>query len=76
LSADGHPFTTRLCKLNSLPFNATGEKIQRDGTWCVYEFTWQMDAILFWRRTNAQRPASRRNSFNAVTQRRTIASER
>jgi hypothetical protein len=39
-----------VCKLNSLPFNATGEKIQRDGTWCVYEFTWQMDAILFWHR--------------------------
>jgi hypothetical protein len=39
-----------ICKLNSLPFNQTGEKIQRDGTWCVYEFTWQMDAILFWHR--------------------------
>ena len=37
-------------KLNSLPFNPTGEKIQSDGTWCVYEFTWQMDAILFWHR--------------------------
>jgi hypothetical protein len=39
-----------ICKLNSLPFNATGEKIQQGGTWCVYEFTWQMDAILFWHR--------------------------
>jgi hypothetical protein len=39
-----------ICKLNSLPFNQTGEKIQRDGTWCVYEFASQMDAILFWRR--------------------------
>lgn len=39
-----------LCKLNSIPFNATGEKIQVDGLWCVYEFTWQMDAILFWDR--------------------------
>lgn len=37
-----------LCKLNSIPFNATGEKIRADGLWCVYEFTWQMDAILFW----------------------------
>jgi hypothetical protein len=36
-----------LCKLNSLPFNATGETIRDDGTWRVYEFTWQMDAILF-----------------------------
>jgi hypothetical protein len=36
-----------LCKLNSIPFNATGEKIQREGLWCVYQFTWQMDAILF-----------------------------
>jgi hypothetical protein len=39
---------TALCKLNSIPFNATGEKIRADGLWCVYEFTWQMDAILFW----------------------------
>jgi hypothetical protein len=39
-----------ICKLNSIPLNATGEKIQGDGTWCVYEFTWQMDAILFWHR--------------------------
>jgi hypothetical protein len=37
-----------LCKLNSIPFNATGEKIRGEGLWCVYEFTWQMDAILFW----------------------------
>jgi hypothetical protein len=33
-----------LCRLNSLPFNATGEVIQNDGVWRVYEFTWQMDA--------------------------------
>ena len=39
-----------LCKLNSLPFNSTGETIQCDGVWKVYEFTWQMDAILFWDR--------------------------
>jgi hypothetical protein len=39
-----------LCRLNSLPFNATGEVIQNDGVWRVYEFTWQMDAILFWDR--------------------------
>jgi hypothetical protein len=39
-----------ICKLNSLPFDATGEVIKRDGTWRVHEFTWQMDAILFWNR--------------------------
>jgi hypothetical protein len=39
-----------LCKLNSLPFNATGEVIENGGVWRVYEFTWQMDAILFWAR--------------------------
>jgi len=39
-----------LCRLNSLPVNATGEVIQTDGVWRVYEFTWQMDAILFWDR--------------------------
>ena len=39
-----------LCRLNSPPFNSTGEVIQGDGVWRVYEFTWQMDAILFWDR--------------------------
>jgi hypothetical protein len=39
-----------ICRLNSLPFNATGEVIQSDGVWRVYEFAWQMDAILFWDR--------------------------
>ena len=39
-----------LCRLNSLPFYTTGEVIQNDGVWRVYEFTWQMDAILFWDR--------------------------
>ena len=36
-----------LCKLNSIPFNATGEKIRDGGLWRVFEFAWQMDAILF-----------------------------
>lgn len=36
-----------LCKLNSLLLNATGEVIESDGVWRVYEFIWQMDAILF-----------------------------
>jgi len=39
-----------VCRVNSLPLNATGETIQNDGVWKVYEFTWQMDAILFWDR--------------------------
>ena len=39
-----------LCKLNGIPFNATGEKIRDGGLWCVYEFTWQLDAIQFWDR--------------------------
>jgi hypothetical protein len=39
-----------VCRLNSLPLNSTGEVIQKDGVWRVYEFTWQMDAILFWDR--------------------------
>lgn len=39
-----------ICKLNSLPFNATGEKIEDGGCWIVYEFASQMDAILFWNR--------------------------
>ena len=43
-------FLRNALKLNSLPFNSTGEVIQNDGLWRVYEFTWQMDAILFWDR--------------------------
>jgi hypothetical protein len=39
-----------LCKLNSIPFNATGERIRDGGLWCVYEFAWQLDAIQFWDR--------------------------
>jgi hypothetical protein len=34
-----------MCQLNSLPFDATGETMQNDGLWKVYEFT--LDAILF-----------------------------
>jgi hypothetical protein len=43
-----------LRQVNSLPFNSTGEIIQNDGMWRVYEFTWQMDAILFWDRFNGR----------------------
>jgi hypothetical protein len=39
-----------LCKLNNIPFSSTGEKIRHEGLWCVYEFTWQLDAIQFWDR--------------------------
>lgn len=39
-----------LCKLNGIPFNATGEKIRGDGLWCVYEFSQQLDAMMFWGR--------------------------
>ncbi|WP_298242037.1 hypothetical protein [uncultured Bradyrhizobium sp.] len=39
-----------ICRLNSLPFNATGERIREGGLWCVYEFEWQLDAVLFWTR--------------------------
>lgn len=37
-----------ICHLNSIPFNGTGERIIDGGTWCVYEFEWQLDAIQFW----------------------------
>ncbi len=39
-----------LCKINSVPFNATGEKISDGGLWRVYEFAWQLDAMQFWDR--------------------------
>lgn len=37
-----------ICKLNAIPLNGTGERIQERGVWCVYEFEWQLDAIQFW----------------------------
>lgn len=37
-----------LCKFNRIPFDTTGEKIQRSGCWSVYEFAVQLDAIMFW----------------------------
>lgn len=36
------------CKLNRIPFDDTGERIQRDGIWLVYEFAVQLEAIQFW----------------------------
>jgi hypothetical protein len=36
-----------LCKLNSPPFNATGEVVRSDSIWRGHEFARQMDAILF-----------------------------
>jgi hypothetical protein len=39
--------TNTLCKFNGVPFDATGEKIRRDGLWCVYEFGQQLDAMMF-----------------------------
>jgi hypothetical protein len=39
-----------LCKLNGIPFDSTGEKIKRDGLWCVYEFGQQLDAMMAWDR--------------------------
>ena len=44
------PTIEAVCKLNNIPFDPTGEKIQRGGLWCVHEFKWQLDAILFWAR--------------------------
>lgn len=43
-------FIDAVCKLNSIPFDGTGEPIERDGTWRVYEFAVQLDAIQFWDR--------------------------
>lgn len=37
------------CRYNSVPFDATGERIERGHIrWCVYEFERQFDAIRFW----------------------------
>jgi hypothetical protein len=37
-----------ICAYNGVPFDPTGERINRDGLWCVYEFARQVDAIMFW----------------------------
>jgi hypothetical protein len=37
-----------VCKMNRIPFDGTGERIQRGGCWCVYEFAVQLEAIQFW----------------------------
>jgi hypothetical protein len=31
-----------------VPFDPTGQRIHRDGHWCVYEFARQLDAMMFW----------------------------
>lgn len=36
------------CRLNGIPFEPTGERIQRDGLWCVHEFADQLHAMMFW----------------------------
>lgn len=37
------------CRYNNVPFDATGEKLQRGHIrWCVYEFERQFDAVRFW----------------------------
>ena len=43
-----------VCRPNSLPFDPTGQRIDRDGSWCVYEFAMQLDAIQFWDRFNGR----------------------
>jgi hypothetical protein len=37
-----------LCAYNGIPFDPTGQRINRDGHWCVYEFARQVDAMVFW----------------------------
>jgi hypothetical protein len=37
-----------LCVYNGIPVNPTGQRINRDGSWTVYEFARQVDAIMFW----------------------------
>jgi hypothetical protein len=37
-----------LCAYNGVPFDPTGQRINSDGHWCVYEFVRQVDAMMFW----------------------------
>jgi hypothetical protein len=41
-------FIDAVCKMNSIPFDATGERVKE--TWCIYPFAIQLDAIQFWDR--------------------------
>jgi hypothetical protein len=43
-----------LCAYNAIPFDPTGQRINRDGHWCVYEFARQIDAMMFWNRFNGR----------------------
>jgi hypothetical protein len=55
-------FIDAVCKMNSLWFDGIGERIQRDATWCVYDFAVQLDAIQFWASTamaSRRRPQAR-----------------
>ena len=37
-------FINAVCKLNSIPFDTTGQRIDRDGGWTGYEFSMQLVA--------------------------------
>jgi hypothetical protein len=42
-------FINAVCKLNDIPYDPTGQRIERDGVrWTVYEFALQLHAIQFW----------------------------
>ncbi|MDA9513182.1 hypothetical protein XI04_08995 [Bradyrhizobium sp. CCBAU 11430] len=49
IRAHWHVFS-EMSRLNGIPFDSTGEKIQRGGLWCVYEFGQQFDAMMMWNR--------------------------
>ena len=39
-----------VCKLNNIPFKATGERIRGTSLWCVFQFAKQAEAMMFWDR--------------------------
>ena len=44
-------FINAVCSLNDIPFDPTGQRIERHGvSWCVYESALQLHAIQFWGR--------------------------
>lgn len=43
---ENYDWITDLCKLNGIPFDGTGERVQ--GSWLVYSFGVQLEAIMFW----------------------------
>jgi hypothetical protein len=39
-----------VCRFNGIPFDPTGEHLQKNAKWCVYQFADRLHAAMFWDR--------------------------